>query len=139
MANAWYKKGKEKFANGEISWGSDDIKAVGVDTTTSPTYTFDDDADEYLSVIPAALRLATSANLASKTYALGVLDAADTDLVAVPAGEVVRAVVVYKDSGDPATSPLLLYLDTGAGLPFTGTGANAHVQWDNGANKMGVL
>lgn len=139
MASRWYKKGKEKFANGEISWGSDNIKVVGVDLSTSPGYTADEDTDEFLAIIDASLRVAVSTNLTGKTYALGVLDAADTALASVPLASVVQALVVYKDSGNPATSPLLLYIETGAGLPFTGTGANAAIQWDNGANKIGVL
>jgi len=74
MANALYDNGRESFLRGEISWNSDDIKAILVDTGT---YTVDLDAHQFLDDIPGGARVATSANLASKTTTDGVADAAD--------------------------------------------------------------
>jgi len=132
MANAVYGKGREKFLNGDIDWANDDIKAVLVDTAA---YAVSIDADEYLSSIPAGDRIATSGNLASKTSTLGVADAADITFSTVT-GDVSEAIVLYKDTGDAATSPLIAYIDTATGLPITPNGGDITITWDSGANKI---
>lgn len=132
MANAVYGKGREKFLNGDIDWANDDIKAVLVDTAA---YAVSIDSDEYLSSIPAGDRIATSGNLASKTSTLGVADAADITFSTVT-GDVSEAIVLYKDTGDAATSPLIAYIDTATGLPITPNGGDITISWDSGANKI---
>ncbi len=132
MANAVYGKGREKFLNGDIDWANDDIKAVLVDTAA---YAVSIDSDEYLSSIPAGDRIATSGNLASKTSTLGVADAADITFSTVT-GDVSEAIVLYKDTGDAATSPLIAYVDTATGLPITPNGGDITIRWDSGPNKI---
>jgi len=132
MANAVYGKAREKFLNGDIDWANDDIKAVLVDTAA---YAVSIDSDEYLSSIPAGDRIATSGNLASKTSTLGVADAADITFSTVT-GDVSEAIVLYKDTGDAATSPLIAYIDTATGLPITPNGGDITITWDSGANKI---
>ena len=133
MANALYGKGREKFLKGEISWNNDNIKAVLVDITAA--YTVSIDTHEFLSSIAAGDREATSANLGTKTATLGVADAADVTFSAVT-GDASGAVVIYKDTGDAATSPLIAYIDTASGLPVTPNGGDITITWDNGANKI---
>lgn len=132
MANAVYGKAREKFLNGDIDWANDDIKAVLVDTAA---YAVSIDSDEYLSSIPAGDRIATSGNLASKTSTLGVADAADITFSTVT-GDVSEAIVLYKDTGDADTSPLIAYIDTATGLPITPNGGDITISWDSGANKI---
>ena len=72
MANALYDKGREAFLAGGINWSGDSIKAVLVDTGA---YTVNLATHQFLSDIPAGARIATSANLGSKTVAAGVADA----------------------------------------------------------------
>lgn len=132
MANALYDKGREKFLKGEISWNSHDIKCVLVDAAD---YTVNLASDEFLSSIAAGGRVATSANLGTKTTTAGVADAADITFSTVT-GDPSEALVIYKDSGDPATSPLIAYIDTATGLPVTPNGGDVTVTWDSGANKI---
>ena len=132
MTNALYGKGREKFLNGDIDWANDDIKAVLVDTAT---YSVSIDSDEFLDDIPAGERVATSANLGTKTSTLGVADAADFTFSTVT-GDVCEALVIYKDTGDVETSPLIAYIDTATGLPITPNGADITVTVDSGANKL---
>lgn len=132
MANALYGKGRQKFLEGDIHWDTDNIKVVLVDTAD---YTVSIDVDEFLSSIAVAGRVATSANLGSKTTTLGVADAADVTFTAVT-GDQCEAVVIYHDTGDAATSPLIAYIDTATGLPATPNGGDIQIQWDNGANKI---
>ena len=132
MANAMYDKGRESFLKGEISWNSDDIKVVLVDTAD---YTVNLSTDQYLSDVASGGRVATSGNLASKTTAAGVADAADVTLTAVT-GDVSEALVIYKDTGTASTSRLIAYIDTATGLPVTPNGGDITITWDSGSNKI---
>lgn len=129
MANVLYDKGREKFLRGEISWNADDIKAVLVSE-----YVFGA-AHEFLSSIVVGNRVATSANLDSKTTIAGVADAADVTYSAVT-GDPVSAVVLYKDTADPATSPLIAYIDDATGIPVTPNGGDITIEWDDGPNRI---
>jgi len=132
MSNALYDKGREKFLTGAISWSSDDIKAVLVDTGA---YTPNLSTHEFLSDIAGGARIATSANLASKTTTDGDYDAAAVTFSAV-SGPTVELIVLYKDTGSAATSPLIAAIDTATNLPVTPNGGDITVQWDAGASKI---
>lgn len=132
MANALYDKGRQKFLEGGIAWLADNIKAVLVDAAD---YTINLSTHEFLSDIPAGGRVATSANLTTKTSAAGVADADDVTFSSVT-GDPSEALVLYKDTGTATTSPLIAYIDTATGLPVTPGGGNINVIWDNGANKI---
>lgn len=124
-----YTKGIQKLVNGNIALLSDDLKIVMVDTAG---YTADFDADEFLSAIPAPDRVATSPNLASKTITIDtattpdqvVFDCADFVFSTV-SGDPTEALVLYKDTGDPATSPLIAYFDGGS-VAVTPNGNNVN-------------
>lgn len=132
MANALYDNGRESFLKGEISWSSDNIKAVLVDTAT---YTVDLATDQFLSDIPVAERVATSANFTAKTTSSGVADAADITFTAV-SGDQSEALVIYQDTGVEGTSRLIAYIDTATGLPVTPNGGDISVTWDAGVNRI---
>jgi hypothetical protein len=134
MANVLYAKAKEKFLSGSIDLTSNDIKVVLVDTAD---YTYSS-SHEYLSDVAAGGRVATSSNLGSKTVTNGVFDAADVTFSTV-SGDVSEALIIYKDSGVAATSPLIAYIDTATGLPVTPNGTNIPLAWDNGASKIFAL
>lgn len=132
MANALYDNGRESFLKGEISWSSDNIKAVLVDTAT---YTVNLATDQFLSDIPVGERVATSSNFATKTTAAGVADADDITFTAVT-GDQSEALVIYQDTGVEGTSRLIAYIDTATGLPVTPNGGDISVTWDSGVNKI---
>lgn len=132
MANALYDKGREGFLDGSIDWDTDNIKVVLVDTGT---YTPNLTTDSFLSDIAGGARIATSANLGSKSVTAGVADAGDVTFTAV-SGASVEAIVIYKDTGSAATSRLIAYIDTATGLPVTPNGGDITVAWDNGSNKI---
>jgi hypothetical protein len=125
MANAIYGLGRESFLKGEISWSADNIKTVLVDLAD---YTANLSTDQFLSDIAAAGRVATSANLASKTTTLGSADAADVTFSSVT-GDISEALVIYQDTGTAGTSRLIAYIDTATGLPVTPNGGDIQVQW----------
>lgn len=131
MANALYDAGREAFLDGNISWSSDTIKVVLIDTGE---YTVDLEIHDNLDDVAGAARIAT-ATLASKTVADGIADAADVTFSSV-SGAQSEALIIYKDSGVEGTSTLIAYLDTGTGLPVTPNGGDISVLWDNGGNKI---
>jgi phage tail sheath gpL-like len=132
MSNALYDKGREGFLAGEIDWDTDVIKAVLIDAAD---YTVNLADHQFLSDIPAAARVATSAALTGKTVANGVADAADLAFLAI-SGDPVEALVIYQDTGSESTSRLIAYIDTTTGLPVTPNGGDINVAWDNGDNKI---
>ena len=111
MANGVYKPYKQAAfsggANTDLVTG--DVKAVLVDTDD---YTVDLDNHDFLADIPAGARVATSANLASKTFTGGAFDAADFTFAGV--------------TGDPSEA-LVYYIDTATGLPITPNGGDIDV------------
>ena len=123
MANALYPKFKEQALQGGVNLSSGNIKAVLIDLAD---YTYGA-AHEFLSDVPAAARVATSGNLASKTFTNGVFDSADPSFAAVT-GDVSEALILFIDTGTPGTSRLIAFYDTGvSGLPVTPNSGNISV------------
>ncbi len=129
MASALYPSFKELLLGGDIDLASDTIKAALVDTGT---YTYSSAHDFYNDISGV---VGTPGTLASKTITAGVFDAADQVYSAV-SGNSVEAVVIYKDTGNTATSPLIAYID---GISVTPNGGNITVQWDSGSNRIFAL
>ena len=135
MANALYPKAKESFLsqNPSIDMDTDTIKVAMV--TSAYTYSA---AHQYYS--SAAGVVGTPATLGTKTVTDGVFDAADVTFTAVASGSTVAALLIYKDTGVEATSPLIAYIDTvSSGLPVATNGGDIIVTWDSGASKIFAL
>lgn len=133
MANALYNFGKESLLLGDISWDTDDIRVILVDTAD---YTVNLATDQFLSIIGAPARVATSGAFTGKTNADGVADAADVTLSAVT-GDPAEALVIYKHTGVEATSILIAYIDSGTNLPVTPNGGDIVIQW-NGSGIFAI-
>lgn len=132
MASFLYDLTRELFLEGAVSWDSDDIKAVLVD---GADYTPSQSTDDFLADIAGGGRVATSANLSSKTTTGGVADAADVTFSTV-SGDSCEYIVIYKDTTDAATSPLIAKIDDYTGLPVTPNGGNITVAWPSDSNKI---
>lgn len=131
--SAIYPKAKEAMLSGGINLATGTVKAALVDTGT---YTYSAAHEFYTSV--SASVVGTPATLASKTVTGGVFDADDVTFASVT-GNSIEAVVLYIDTGTPATSRLIAYIDAGSGLPLTPNGTNVQMVWDSGANKIFAL
>ena len=127
MANAVYPIWKQELLQGTANTSlTGNIKAVLIDLAD---YTYSA-AHDFLDDVPVAARVATSPNLASKTFVNGLFDAADTTFSAVT-GDVSEALILYVDTGSAATSRLVAFFDTGVtGLPVTPNGGDINVQWN---------
>jgi hypothetical protein len=124
MANAMYPKFKEAMLSGAVDLTSVTVKAVLVD---GADYTYSA-SHQFLSDVPSGGRVAISAALTSKTIASGVFDSADSQFSSVT-GDVSEIIILFVDTGDPATSRLVYYFDTGMGnMPITPNGGNLPIQ-----------
>ena len=132
MANALFDKARQRFLEGQFNWNTDTIKAVLVDTGT---YTVNLSAHEFLSDIGTGARISTSGAFTGKATTGGAADANDVTFTSVT-GASIEAIVLYKDTGTDATSPLIAFIDTATGLPITPNGGDIIITWDNGANKI---
>jgi hypothetical protein len=126
MANAIYPKYKEALldaaANVDINDGT--VKVALVDTGT---YTYNAAHDFYNDVSGV---VGTPQTIGNTTVTDGVFDGDNVTYTAVT-GNSVEALVIYIDTGDPATSRLVAYIDTGVtGLPVTPNGGDITVTWN---------
>lgn len=129
MANKFYPKGAEKVLSGAIKFDADTI-AVGL---VPSTYTFSID-HEFRSSLGTLV--GTPRVLAGKTVAGGVFDADDPVFGAIAPGSTIKALAIFKDTGNPSTSPLLCYLDEVTGFPFATNGGEVAIPWSDGAAKI---
>lgn len=134
MANAFYNKAKYKWmapgtlgitSGDSIDLLDDTIKVALIDTGT---YTFSQTHEYWSSAVGSIV--GTAATLASKTLTDNVFDAADVTYTSVT-GNSVEALIIFKDTGTNATSPLIAFIDTVAsGLPVTPNGGNITITWN---------
>lgn len=132
MANTLYDFARQRFLESQINWMTDTIKVLLVDTGA---YTPQTAVHQYLADIPVSSRIAGPITLTSKSTTGGAADASDCTFTSVT-GASIEAIVIYKDTGTEATSPLIAYIDTATGLPITPNGGDIIVTWDNGTNKI---
>lgn len=137
VVSFFYKNGRTAVVDGSLVWRTDNIKAVLLDTSA---YTANEETDQYLSSIPLAARISTSANLTGKTNNGGIINAEPTSFPGTAAGVTCAAMALFKDTGSAATSVLLCYIDAAAvGLPVVTDGGVINVTWNTGSDKIGVL
>ena len=132
MANTLYDYCRQRFLESQINWMTDTIKVLLVSTSA---YTPQTAVHQYLADIPVSARIAGPVTLTAKATTGGAADAADCTFTSV-SGATINAIVIYKDTGTEATSPLIAYIDTATGLPITPNGGDIIVTWDNGVNKI---
>lgn len=129
MASAHYNLALQEFWKGTIGdvTGATTIKCRLMRVSA---YTFAQ-AHQFASSLPAAI--VTDATLGTKTANgagsdPGCFDAADAVFTAVPSGAAIDCLAVFKDTGTPATSNLLFFID---GFTVTPNGGDITVQWQN--------
>ena len=139
MANASYPAFKQAIGQAGIGNAALDrtsspvLKLALVTKTAGYTYNTAHDFHNDLTNI-----VGTPQAIGSPAFTGSVLDGNDVTFTAL-SGADVEALVIYLEFGAGGTStwPLVLYLDTGiTGVPFTPSGGDVQIQWDNGANKI---
>lgn len=126
MANAIYPKYKEAvedaLANSDINDGT--VKVALIDTGTYTYSAAHDFWDDVTGVV------GTPQTINNTTVTNGTFDGDDVTFTAVT-GASVEALIIYIDTGTPATSRLVAYIDTSVtGLPVTPNGGNIAITWN---------
>jgi len=132
MADVIYNDFKKNIMNGTIDLDTDDIKVMLV----TSAYTPDQDAHEFVSQVTNEVvgtgYTADGASLTTKTVTAddtdneGVFDA--DDVTWSSSTITARGAVLYKDTGTPATSPVICYLDFGADK--SSSNGDFTIQWN---------
>ena len=137
MASALFPLFKQKLLSqiDAIDFDADTVRCIFV--TSGYTYNAAHDffADLTNTIGDGGTGRANGEQLITPTVTNGVLDADNTVFASVT-GAAVNAILVYKDTGADATSPLIAYID---GISFTPNGGQVTIQWDNGAAKIFAL
>lgn len=148
MANALYNHGKKNFLLGNIDIENDTIKTRLVRISAvggASTYTFSQ-SHEFMSSINTAIGTSDGGSSTTTDQTIGSITASAGGTPGVVDGNDVThptvtstgvnaavgdqfAVVVYKDTGSPATDLLIAYYDTGTGFPITPDGGGENIQW----------
>lgn len=129
MANTFYPKGAQKILGGQIDFSTHTISAALVPSG----YTYSA-AHEFLSDVGTVI--GAPVDLAGKSITNGTFDADDLIFGTLAPGSTVKALVLFKNTGSPSTSPLLCYLDEVTGFPFSTNGGAVSIPWSNGAAKI---
>lgn len=136
MANFVYTKIKETLLSGGINFTSATLKVLLVNIG-SGHYIADSATDQYLSDVSSGDRLAISDTLTTISVTDGIFGADTATFTSpTPSADSGDALIIYKDTGSAATSPLICYLDTYPGLPITPDGSDIKVFWPGTANKI---
>jgi hypothetical protein len=137
VANAFYVKGAERILAAALLASAPVAGTLKV-VLVKNTYPQNLSTDEFYSTISAYV-VGSPQPLASPVVAGGKLDASDDVFAAIASGNTLEAVVIYMDTGNPATSWLIAYIDTLTGFPLVTNGGDVNVQWDNGTYKIASL
>lgn len=134
MSNFVYKKAKEAILNGQINFSSNEFKLLFVKTAN---YTALESSHEFLSAVNNNAIVATSGAISGVTNTLGVIDAQDISIF-LEANTTFEAIILFQSTGNPATSRLLFYIDTGFNLPFVGSplSSSLTIAWENNSTKI---
>lgn len=117
MSSQLYPKGKAHLLGlaTKVDLVADTIKIMLIHSATTPY----NSAHEFVSDLVGGGIIARSGALAGKTVTSGVFDANDITITAV-SGSSVDAVILYKDTGSDATSPLEGWYDVASLTPNGG-------------------
>lgn len=139
MASAVYPLFKQKLLSltDQIDFDVDTIKARLVNITTDYTYNaahdFINDVTQYSGTTDQTVAITSVTNGAVKATA-----ASETwTAVTIDGTKTVGAVVLYKDTGNAATSPLICYIELPSAI--TPNGGDITVTWDTSPDYIFTL
>lgn len=128
MAKTLYTAAANGLDTGDYAWTTGTWKV----SLVSSAYAFSA-AHDFYNDLSGVLATAT---ISGNSKSSGVWDATDPEWLSVASGNSAAAIVIWKDTGNVATSPLLLYDDTLLGLPYATDGGNIALRWNDGASKI---
>lgn len=123
MSNV-YPRFKESMLTTALMSSTVKVGLIRVAGGYDPSHDFLDDV---------ATHVIASVMLTGKSVTDGVFDALDVTFVGLPAGDTFDAAVIYIDTGTPATSRLVHWVD---GNTLSTNGGNVSIAWPNDATKI---
>jgi hypothetical protein len=129
MASALYDTGRDAILNGGVNWTADTIKVA----LLGSGYTANMATDQFFSAVSASV-IGTPMALANKSSAAGVANADPVTSASIATGSTITQIVIYKDTGNPATSQLIAREDVPSATPTNG--GTVTLSWDSGVNKI---
>ena len=135
MPNAVYNALKTGLVNGDINLGADTLKVILVSSAYVPNI---DTHEDYADITN---EIATGGGYTAGGQALSgvaILTDLPNDRAALDANDVIwsastitaaRGAVIYKDTGTPATSKLITYIDFGTDK--SSSGGDFTIAWDS--------
>lgn len=146
MSNNNYDNARVAFAEGQINWSSDNIKAAvisqlytGGTTATTNDVHFDAIAPY---VLTGGQPIVTLINKVTSVGSLiGALSADPATFIALTANQSIGYIVIFKDPdptningapalGNQASSPLIALIDSGFGIGAGTNGYDMEITWD---------
>lgn len=123
--STWYpeylESALERDANSDLVAGTVKVQLVDAGYTYNAAHDFFDD-------VGAGTRVGTAVTLGSKSFTNGIFSATCPDFTAL-SGDVVTGFVVYIDTGNEATSRLVMHVDDAAVFPLTPAGLDQPLVW----------
>jgi hypothetical protein len=109
MSTQFYLLGLNKILTQSIDWSGDTIKAMLCTSAYTPNYTTNEFASTpAASALSGYVRPTLTCSFNTNTGSDRIeLIANDVTISAVTTGQTIASVVVYKDTGNDATSPLI--------------------------------
>lgn len=120
-----YNIAREMMLTKQFDWLNDEFKLAFLSILYAP-----DPTHQYLSEIPPAAILRTSDALTNKSAADGNAAGVPNEFLLYRNTDPVVGILIFRDTGNPATSELCSYTDDGPALPFVGIGFNYTVTYN---------
>jgi hypothetical protein len=116
-----------------VDLDTDTIRAMFVDHADDTPLVTDATLSDIASAgqVPARASCPALSSPTIGTVGVGIFDAADTVFSSLT-GDQSESLIVFKDGGTDASSPLVHRYDTATGLPLTPNGGNVTVVWAAG-------
>lgn len=133
MTATLYPKAASRFARGEIDWEDDTLVVAWIDEG------FEYSSDHEYAVVLVGDILDSTTLTGCTVLEDGVVDADDITSLVINVGFTGGAVVIYKDTGSSATSPLIYFSDENEDttpINREGDGSAAPILWSNGADRI---
>lgn len=138
MASKLYGPGAHKIATQQLNLLTATVKVAALKNS----YVADLQNHEFYDDISAHV-LGTPQTLANKSFTIGagkvVFDADDIIFAELEGGFTIAALALWVDTGNPATSPLVMHNDSVSVLPFGTSGGALQVIWDNTVGGNGIF
>jgi len=134
LSMQFYTKGLQKIQSGEINLQSDNLRVALVQIASAGRYTPDLSNDEFYNQIPASSQPDIPELLQDQNFDGTKLTARNIFFDTVPplptnSTYQIGAIVIYKDSGDSNSSPLIAFSSNASGLPWASRNTDVLIDW----------